>query len=481
MSSPPTTAHPSQVPLQNIRELLKPITVAPTSAHARFHNWAQTYHCRPHTVFEPETEDQCKFILELARREGRKVKAVGVGHSPSDLACTTDFMLRTDKLNRIIEINSQKRYVIAQAGITLHKLHAELAKHHMAMSCIGSISDQTLAGVITTASHGSGIHFGVISTQVMAVALMQADGSHITCSRNEHPDLFLATLCGLGATGIILTVQLELEPAFRLKEVQESLPFDAVVNELDQLVGSAEHVRFWWYPSTDIVRCSYSDRTLEPKRSTGNWWLTFLGDELTQLLLFMGRSYSYLNVLAAWLTCWLMKDRAICVDDGYRLFNIDCKFSQFTTEWAVPYENSKACLRELDAWLKQESADPNGLRPHNPVEIRFTSADDIWLSPSHGQRTCYIGVIQYRPYGLNVPYRKYFKRFEEIMSRYQGRPHWAKAHGLQPDDLRKLYPRFDDFVRAISEVDPRGVFRNEYIERHIFGKPISRRVFKLRH
>ena len=98
------TVHPSQIPLQNILELLKPIIITPPSPRARFHNWAQTYHCAPHTVFEPETEHQCKLIVELARREGRKVKAVGVGHSPSDLACTTDFMLRTDKLNRIIEV-----------------------------------------------------------------------------------------------------------------------------------------------------------------------------------------------------------------------------------------------------------------------------------------------------------------------------------------------------------------------------------------
>ena len=65
------------------------------------------------------------------------------------------------------------------------------------MTCIGSISDQTLAGVVTTASHGSGLHFGVMSTQVMALTLLRADGSRIACSRNDHPDLFLATLCGL--------------------------------------------------------------------------------------------------------------------------------------------------------------------------------------------------------------------------------------------------------------------------------------------
>ncbi|KAK2465543.1 hypothetical protein APHAL10511_002435 [Amanita phalloides] len=470
----------NEIPLQELYELLQPITVPSSSPRARFHNWARTYQCAPLTVFEPETVYQCELILALARREGKRVKAVGIGHSPSDLACTTEFMLRTERLNRIIEINPEKRYVITQGGITLHKLHEELAKYNLAMSCIGSISDQTLAGVITTASHGSGIHFGVISTQVLAVTLMLADGSLITCSRHEHADLFLATICGLGATGLILTIQLEVEPAFRLKEVQESLPFGVLVDALDNLAASAQHVRFWWYPSTDIVRCSYSDRTRDPKLIPENWWTTLFEKHATRMLLFIGRVFSSLNGLADSLTCWLMKDKNVCVDDGFRLFNIDVKYSHFTTEWAIPYENTKACLSEINDWLTRERADPYGLRPHCPVEIRFSSADDIWLSPSHGHLTCWIGIVQYRPFGCNIPYREYFRQFEDIMLRYQGRPHWAKSHGLQPSDLRKLYPRFDDFLQVIRSVDPQGIFCNEYILRHVFGKPISRSVFELR-
>ncbi|KAM6493251.1 gulonolactone oxidase Lgo1 [Amanita muscaria] len=474
------TPHPRTIPLQGLYELLGPVTIEHPSSRAQFRNWAGTYHCTPLAVFEPETEYQCELVLELARREGRKVKAVGVGHSPSDIACTKEIILRTEKLNRVIDINAEKRYVIAQGGITLTKLHHELAKHDLAMICIGSISDQTLAGVVTTASHGSGIHYGVMSTQVMAVTLLLSDGSRVTCSRHNQPELFLATICGLGATGIILSVQMEVEPAFRLKETQESVPFDVAMDDFDHMAASAQHVRFWWYPSTDTVRCSYSDRTQEPKVSPVPGWLAFLGDPVTQLLLFLGRFLSSLNILAAVLACWLIKNRTVCIDDSYRLFNIDPKYSQFTTEWAIPFENSKPCLREIDALLKQDRSDSRGLRPHFPIEIRFTSADDIWLSPSHGQLSCWIGIIQYRPFGFNVAYRKYFQHFEEIMAKYQGRPHWAKSHGLQPHELRRLYPKFDDFVRVIEETDPHGLFRNEYIERHILGRNISRRVFKLR-
>lgn len=451
------------------------------SQRARFTNWGQTFHCTPLAIFEPENEFQCELILELARREGKVVRAVGVGHSPSDLACTNGFMLRTTKMNRVLEVNAEKRYVVAQGGITLHELHIELAKSNLAMMNVGSISDQTLAGIITTATHGSGIGYGVMSTHVMSLTLLLADGSRASCSLNERSELFIATLCGLGATGIILSVQMEVEPAYRLKEYQESLPFDEVVSNFDRLVYSAEHVRFWWFPTADIIRCSYADRTTEPKKPAGSWlWHSFLGYHVVQLLLFLGRFFLFLNPWIANFACWLISNKSIGVDDGHHIFNVDCRYPQHTTEWAIPYENAEACLRDLRFWLAAEHEDPHGLRPHFPIEIRFSAPDEIFLSPSNGHRTCWLGIVQYKPYGFNVPYRKLFDGYERIVSRHGGRPHWAKAHRLSPNTLRQLYPAFDDFTRVLENVDPFGMFRNEYVQRHIMGRPIDVRIFKKR-
>lgn len=131
------------------------------------------------------------------------------------------------------------------------------------MSNLGSISEQTLAGVITTATHGSGITYGVLSTHVLAMTLMLADGSRVTCSAIERPELFKASLCGLGATGLILTVTLQVEPSFRLEEVQETINFDEFIADFDDLIVSAEHVRFWWFCQSGKVRTSVANRTSE--------------------------------------------------------------------------------------------------------------------------------------------------------------------------------------------------------------------------
>lgn len=249
------------------------------------------------------------------------------------------------------QVNAEKRYVVAQGGITLHALHAALAAAGLAMSNLGSISDQTLAGMVTTATHGSGLAFRVLSTHVRALTLLLADGARVRCSRAERPDLFLASLCGLGATGLILDVTLDVEPAFRLKDVQHSVPFDAAVRDLDALARSAEHVRLWWFPQAGTVRVSAASRTYEvrapapsfalcamrhahprrapppqPAKPVYTWlWHSLVGYHLLQLLLFLGRFVRALNPWTARLGAWLVSGSTVAVDASHRIFNLDCK------------------------------------------------------------------------------------------------------------------------------------------------------------
>lgn len=383
------------IPLHTLYTLLQPITVPAHHPRATFINWGLTFLCRPLAVFEPETEHQCELIFELARREGKTVRAAGVGHSPSDLACTSGYMLRTEKLNKIIEVgsfllispsaplrahrhrsswrgdcraairpsiarhpssvlrlrahrcpqvNPEKLYVRAQGGVTLNAVHAALDAHGLAMTNLGSISDQTLAGMVTTSTHGSGIEYSVLSTHVLSLLLLLPDGSRVHCSREERPALFMASLCGLGSTGLILEVKLELEPAFRLKETQESLPFDDVLDKFDDIVHSAEHVRLWWFPAAGTVRVSAANRTdevrlflagctphgsrtcLQPKKPVSTWlWHSLVGFHLLQFLFFLGRYFTSLVPLIGRFGAWLVSDKTVAVDDSYRIFNVDCK------------------------------------------------------------------------------------------------------------------------------------------------------------
>ncbi|KAJ7777522.1 D-arabinono-1,4-lactone oxidase-domain-containing protein [Mycena maculata] len=497
-----------------------------------FTNWGRTFECTPSALFRPSSVYQCRLALELAIRDGRVLRPVGVGHSPSDVACTRDYMLCMTRMNRVLEVDVNAPHVVAEAGITLTDLHAALAPHGLAMRNLGSISDQTLAGIVTTCTHGSGITFGVLSTHVKALTLLRPDNIVVACSPTENIDLFRATICGLGATGLILTITLELEPAFRLKDEHTMVPFSEVVGNLDTLKMRGEHVRLWWFPAIGRVRVSVANRTTEPARPRTSWlWDSLIGFHFLQVLLLLTRFaraspmpassssssdsspsdsrplpapratsdssltpstqtsrlrpsfpnlFGQANVLAARLACWLAGPRSVTVDESWKVFNIECRYRQHTTEWALPSERAAACLAALEVWLSAEQTRDGGERPHFPIEIRWSAGDDLWLSPSAGGETCWVGIVQFKPYNLPTRYRALFATFERILAAHGGRPHWAKAHHLDARATRALYPQFGRFLKVVEEVDPTGVFRNEYIERHLMGGAGDGREYKVR-
>ena len=221
---------------------------------------------------------------------------------------------------------------------------------------LGSISDQTLGGVVTTATHGTGIAYPVLSMHVRALVLLLADGSRVRCSRQEREELFMASICGLGSTGLILEITLDVEPAFRLREVQETHTFDDALRIMDTLVHSSQHVRFWWFPQAGLVRASSFDRTHEVRtaapasssrgpvsvyvrpttdltvsqrrKPVGTWlWHSLVGYHFLQFLLFLGRFVPALNVWYGYIATWLISGRTVGVDESYRVFNLDCKVS----------------------------------------------------------------------------------------------------------------------------------------------------------
>lgn len=279
-------------------------------------------------------------------------------------------------------------------------MHAALAAHNppLALRNIGSISDQTIGGLISTATHGSGVDYPVISEDVQSLDMViPLDGAPVVhTSRKEDAQLFAASQCGLGATGLILNVQITVEPAYRLEEVKVSYPVDEVLEHLDEIKGSAQHVRVWWYPDGRGMVVARANRTYVPAQPQPDLVGHILGYHVTQFLLFVSRFVrSFTPYVGRW--AWnLARGGGTTIDDGYKVFNFDCLFPQYTSEWALDAKDAKACLQDLKSYIDAQAAAPDGLRVHFPVEIRWSAADDIPLSPSYGRETCWIGVVTYR-------------------------------------------------------------------------------------
>ncbi|KAJ7128136.1 D-arabinono-1,4-lactone oxidase-domain-containing protein [Mycena crocata] len=462
------------------------------------HNWARTFRCHPRAVFAPTTVQECQDVLALAHMDKCVLRPLGVGHSPSDVAFTDDYLLDTTRLCRVLHVSRDTTppYVEAEAGIKLSALHTAVGAHGLAMRNLGSISDQTLAGIVATSTHGSGVDYGVISTHVLALTLLVPDspaypspsgkGTVVRCSPNENPDLFTATICGLGATGLILSITLELEPAFRLKDTHTIRPLPEVLRHLDTIKKEGEHVRLWWAPAIGTVRCSVASRVTEPPTSPAPWYRdpdALLGFHALQLALLLTR---FARPLPRPEVPRFEEEHpapartpaSVTVAESWRVFNIECRYPQHTTEWALPAARARACLGELAAWLEGERGREGGERPHFPIEVRWSAGDDLWLSPSNGGETCWVGIVQFKPYNLPTRYRVLFAAFERILTKHGGRPHWAKAHHLDARTVRRLYPDFGKFLRVVQAVDPQGVFRNEYIERHLMGGGGDGREYK---
>ncbi|MBN3309161.1 GGLO oxidase, partial [Amia calva] len=206
----------------------------------RFQNWAQTYSSCPEKYFQPSSVEDVRQILAMARQSSKRVKVVGGGHSPSDIACTDEFMISLDKMNRVLEVNKEERRVTVEAGIFLCDLNEELTKHGLALSNLGAVAEVAAAGVIGTGTHNTGIDHGILPTQVVSLSLMTAVGEVLHCSDSVNQDIFQAARLHLGSLGVILSLTYQCQPAFRLHERQ--FPSTLTEVSLSGLIGKMAFV-----------------------------------------------------------------------------------------------------------------------------------------------------------------------------------------------------------------------------------------------
>ncbi|XP_029452079.1 L-gulonolactone oxidase-like [Rhinatrema bivittatum] len=429
----------------------------------RFQNWAQTYGSQPELYFQPTSAEEVKEILDLARQRSKRVKVVGGGHSPSDIACTDDFMIDMNKMNKILKVDKEKKQVTVEAGILIVDLNEELTKCGLALSNLGAVSEVAAAGVIGTGTHNTGIQHGILSTQVVALTMMTAAGEMLECSESSNADLFQAARLHLGSLGVILTVTIQCVSHSTFRRSSSHQPLKEVLDNLDTHLKSSEYFRFLWFPHTENVSILYHDPTDKPLSSNANWfWDYAIGYYLLEFLLwistFLPRLVPWINKFFFWV---LYTGRTERVDISHKVFNFECRFRQHVQDWAIPIDKTKEALLELKAWLEKT---PNVVA-HFPVEVRFAQADNILLSPCFHRDSCYINILMHRPYGKDVPFQEYWLQYEGIMKKAGGRPHWAKAHTCTRKDFEVMYPGFQKFCFIRENLDPTGMFLNPYLEK----------------
>ncbi|XP_074942557.1 L-gulonolactone oxidase-like isoform X1 [Phalacrocorax aristotelis] len=227
----------------------------------KFQNWAKTYGSSPELYFQPTSVEEIREILDVARQRDKRVKVVGGGHSPSDIACTDDFMIQMGKMNRVLKVDKEKQQVTVEGGIFLSDLNVELSKHGLALANLGAVSEVAAAGVIGTGTHNTGIKHGILPTQVVALTLLTASGEILECSESINADIFQAARLHLGCLGIVLTVTFQCVPQFHLHEVVFPSTLTEVLDHLDDHLKRSQYFRFLWFPHSENVSVIYQDPT----------------------------------------------------------------------------------------------------------------------------------------------------------------------------------------------------------------------------
>jgi L-gulono-1,4-lactone dehydrogenase len=426
---------------------------------AEWHNWAGDQRCTPAAIEYPGTREELSEVVRRATAAGLRVRASASGHSFTEIALTGGIMVRLDRLSRVLEVDRAAGLVKVEAGIVLGELNLRLDELGLAFENLGDIDRQTLAGSISTGTHGTGARFPSVSAQVEAIEMVLADGSSREISASGDPAELAAARIGLGALGLIYAVTVRTVPSFTLHRVDSPRPLDHVLARLGELDQANDHFEFYVFPHTEIALCRETRRSDEPPRPR-HPALVFaqevvLENGVGQLLALAARhlpsQVPRISRLAA-----SGFGRSVKVDRSFRVFASQRHIRFTEMEYGIPREHVAEAVRRVLAIAA---------RPEHqvayPIEVRFVPADDLVLSASHGRDTCYIAVHQDR----KLDWEPYFRAVEEVMDSYGGRPHWGKRHFQTAATLAPRYPRWDEFRALRAKLDPEGLFANAYLDR----------------
>jgi FAD-linked oxidoreductase len=426
--------------------------------HTGWQNWSGSVRCNPATVASPRNVEELAQIVGDCGRTGRRLRVAGSGHSFTPLVETDDIVVSLKHLTGLDEsVGPARDRATALAGTRLKELGQALFDHSLAMENLGDIDEQSISGAISTGTHGTGIKFGSIATQVIGLDLVTVDGKVVECSEESNPELFKAAQVSLGALGVIARVTLRVQPSYRLRrQSRRALVADCLAN-VEKHKQENRNFEFFWFPYSGYCQAKFLNQTTEPPTRVNRW------SRLMENRIFLA--------LSEWCRIMPRMCRPISRFSAWSIPTVtEVNYSQlvYPTPRLVRFQEMEYNLPAahfLDAMSEiRDSIERSRFAVHFPIECRFVQADDIWLSPATGRDSCYIAVHMYR----GMPYQEYFAAMESIFQKYEGRPHWGKMHTMTAAQLRQAYPRWDDFLRLRGELDPRRILLNPYLER-LFG------------
>jgi FAD/FMN-containing dehydrogenase len=405
--------------------------MAPESNLGGWQNWSGGVHCNPQRIETAASEAAVAKLVHEATHQGRAIRVAGAGHSFSPLCRTDGILLTLEGLTGLADVDATTHEASVWAGTKICDLGDALLAVKLAMENQGDIDSQTLAGAISTATHGTGAGFGNLSSQVTGLRLVLPSGEILSLSRSVEGDLFRAAAVSLGLFGVISQIRLRAAPAYRLHERTWAASFLECKESVDRLIQENEHFEFFWLPKHDACAMKCLNSTQAP-----------VSPPVVLAEAPPGTVERYLH-----------PER---VDWSHRIYP-SVRTTLFNEmEFALPFERGWECLEEIRRLVREKHTQITW-----GVEYRTVAADDLFLSPAFGRKTIAISIHE----AAETSYENYFVDAQAIFLNHGGRPHWGKIHYCSVDQLRAFYPEWEAFWDMRRRIDPGGIFLNDYMRK----------------
>lgn len=433
-------------PTPALAELLRAPRLIP------WRNWSGGQNCLPAARLAPRNLDE---LTQVVRQTPGKIRPVGSAHSFSALVPTDGTLLSLSYFSGLLDHDAKTLQAEFAAGTPMSRMGTPLKDIGQALQNMADIDYQTLAGAISTSTHGTGKNFQSCSAHVCGLQLVAANGDVLECDAKRHPEVFSAARVSLGALGVATRVRLQNRPAYRLRERQWIARTEELLEDLDKNTRENQHWEMLVVTHSDYALSIALNETTDPAtpqvpadEEGGNEFVTLIEKIDKYASDFPDLRRTMLNSLRHLAS---FDDR---VGDSFDIYaNVrTVRFNEM--EYSVPAEYGPACLREILKLIQDKD-----LRTWFPIEYRYVKADDIPLSMFEGRDSCSISVHQH----YQMDHHNLFAAIEPIFWKYNGRPHWGKLHTLNAKNLQPLYPRWQEFIQVRQELDPSGKFLNAHL------------------
>ncbi|MFN8000916.1 MAG: FAD-binding protein [Acidobacteriota bacterium] len=442
----------TMLPLSGCQKTDAPATAPGSQATAtpeKLKNWAGNLEYSTSNVSYPETVEQVQALVKQAD----KLRALGTQHCFNKIADSSQQLLSAKKLNQILSLDADKKTVTVEAGVRYGTLGEYLQERGFALHNLASLPHISVAGSIATATHGSGVKNGNLATAVSGLEFVTAAGDVVTLTREKDGEQFLGAVVHLGGLGVVTKVTLDVLPTFQVKQyVYENLPFAELEKNFEAIMSAGYSVSLFTDWQKNVISEVWVKRRV------------IAGEEQEQRTNLFGAKLATRNLHPI-----RELDAINCTDQmgvpgpwHERLPHFKMNFTpssgkELQAEYFVPFSNAVAALKAInnlgDKWIQDLFIS----------EVRTIAADNLWLSTAYKRPSVAIHFT-WKQHTESV--MKLLPLVEEQLAPFGARPHWGKLFTIPAAQLKARYERYADFQQLLRQYDPKGKFRNEFLDQN---------------